>query len=508
MRSHYNFDVFKLIALGAMLAVTVVFIFLRSWNIRESLWYQGDLGRDLWVLRQWSQSYKPPLLGPQTSVIPFNQSAVYFYLLYPFLILTNQSIFATWLACLVITSGLAFGCWLATYKLEPKFLLRSQFSLLAFWWFLTIHPSVITQQRLVWNPSFVPIFLSLSLGFWAARLLPTITPLHKKLLICGAGLFSSLAIAMSFSSLVILPGLLLLTLIRSRREFVNLCLSLIVCLGLLFLPYLVFELRHDWQIVARLVSQGYTAIGPSSSFLAKADRLSSFILPADANNLSRLGSWLVLMILCWQVWRVIRESVANLPRHLTLTTQVQTLTSQPLVAAACLFVITWLMFIFSPISPETHFLFPLLISFIFCLSTLPTRPLIVVALILASLWLTPNWLNFASIPTNRQVRVLEVCALQFCQIFTSPTFVSVQAEGHNYHAGYDFRFLLDRSGCNVREQESDPMSAKHMVVVADMAEYTHGQTSFAELTQFGDSREASVFGCSPDMSYHVLEKSL
>jgi hypothetical protein len=49
------------------------------------------MGRDLQVLFDMIQNHKPVLLGPQTSALPINQSPLYFYLLLPFYILTNQS---------------------------------------------------------------------------------------------------------------------------------------------------------------------------------------------------------------------------------------------------------------------------------------------------------------------------------------------------------------------------------------------------------------------------------
>ena len=49
------------------------------------------------VLWDWNKTGKIPLLGPQTSALPINQSSVYFYILYPgFLLSKAQPISANY----------------------------------------------------------------------------------------------------------------------------------------------------------------------------------------------------------------------------------------------------------------------------------------------------------------------------------------------------------------------------------------------------------------------------
>lgn len=69
-----------------LIFILIVFIFLRVHRIEETLNFQNDIGRDYLVLLEWYQSGKPPLLGPQNSAVPFNQSAFYFYLFFLFLL--------------------------------------------------------------------------------------------------------------------------------------------------------------------------------------------------------------------------------------------------------------------------------------------------------------------------------------------------------------------------------------------------------------------------------------
>jgi len=92
------------------LVVGAVFIGLRIFSLQQSFWFWGDMGRDFFVLQNWAQQpFHPPLLGPQTSVFSFNHSAWYYYLLFPFFILTGHSPYATYIAILTSYAAIFIG---------------------------------------------------------------------------------------------------------------------------------------------------------------------------------------------------------------------------------------------------------------------------------------------------------------------------------------------------------------------------------------------------------------
>ena len=82
----------------AAFALTLLFLWTRFYKIETSFNFISDIGRDFLALWQWKQTGKPPLLGPQTSALPFNQSAIYYYFLMPFYLISGQSIFSTLIA--------------------------------------------------------------------------------------------------------------------------------------------------------------------------------------------------------------------------------------------------------------------------------------------------------------------------------------------------------------------------------------------------------------------------
>ena len=102
--------------------------------------------------------WSPPLLGPLTSALPFNQSAVYFYLLYPgYLLFGGHPISSVF--TLIIFYLIVFVFLFVFLKKNSNLAT----SLLITFYLISVHPQFIIQNRFVWNPSFIPplIFVSI-----------------------------------------------------------------------------------------------------------------------------------------------------------------------------------------------------------------------------------------------------------------------------------------------------------------------------------------------------------
>ncbi|MFA5026122.1 MAG: hypothetical protein WC503_06465, partial [Candidatus Shapirobacteria bacterium] len=114
------------------------------------------------VLSQWQNTGKPPLLGPQTSALAFNQSAIYFYILYPgYLISHGNPVSALYTLGFVYIFTLLLGLYLLRKDKNLTKVLLVSFSL------ISIHPQYINQFRFVWNPSFVtPFIISAIISFY------------------------------------------------------------------------------------------------------------------------------------------------------------------------------------------------------------------------------------------------------------------------------------------------------------------------------------------------------
>ena len=143
------------------LFILFVFIFFRLYKITNSFLFFGDPGRDFLVLENWLITHKPPLLGPQTSALPFNQSAIYFYLLMPLYLITGKSLFST-IYTYVIVYSFAYIIGFLGFRHKPRLL---QILLVSFY-LISLQPQYIIQGRYIWNPSFVPLCVGIVYFFF------------------------------------------------------------------------------------------------------------------------------------------------------------------------------------------------------------------------------------------------------------------------------------------------------------------------------------------------------
>lgn len=133
-----------------LLLLVGLFLWTRLYNLPQSFDLFGDSARDLLELEEWRVTGKPPLLGPHTSAISFNQSAWYFYYLFPFYLISGHSLYTTQIA--VISWYLA---WLGVGFVMGERYGLTKVRLLLLFATVTLHPLLIDQTRTVWNPSLI-----------------------------------------------------------------------------------------------------------------------------------------------------------------------------------------------------------------------------------------------------------------------------------------------------------------------------------------------------------------
>lgn len=468
----------------AVIAIVLIFSWLRLAHIQTSLLFFGDLGRDYFVLQQWQMTGKPPLLGPQTSALPFNQSAIYFYLLYPFYLLLNHSLFATVIANWTYHL-LVFGAGL--YLLRRHTHLRLVW--LISWFLIAVQPQYVAQHRYIWNPSFVG--MSLLTAYISFELL------LKKFKPTTLAIFSlslAAATAFSYSAIPVLLAFGALALIYLRQKIWQVGLALTASLALVNLPTIAFEIRHKF-VLTQLMLHGEKLEQSGKALSIKLDSLERFVLagPGQVWNLLWLTGFVVLI------------GLALYQKRQTLKTWSQ-FWQDRLVRASLLLTITFLLLLVLPISLHAHYVFGLVITGMIVLALLP-RPLMLISVIsLMLLWLPPALNGSYFKPAFRTTQQSLACAQQVCDVLTEPTFVSVQAGYHPYHNGFEFKYLLKEKGCTVYDIETEPERAEYMAVFADKSEYQHGKTAYNELTQFGESEEIDQIACEGEMRVHILQR--
>jgi hypothetical protein len=206
------------------------------------------MGRDLLVLQNWQQTGKPPLLGPQTSALPFNQSAIYFYYLYPFYLITNASPYTALFAnAFLYILSFIFSLYLFRQNHKSYFLVLISFFL------ITVHPQYIIQSRFVWNPSLItPLIITSILAFFKNRLV------FYSLLI-------SFAFSLSYSVFPLIIATVIYYLIFIRQKTVKfllyLTLFLIITNATLFAQISRNLIKHGHLINSSQVHQTGQGIG-------------------------------------------------------------------------------------------------------------------------------------------------------------------------------------------------------------------------------------------------------
>lgn len=465
-------------------AFTLILLFLwtRFYKIETSLLFFNDIGRDFLALWQWRQTGRPPLLGPQTSALPFNQSAIYFYMLYPFYLLSGHSPYA---------SLLAYSAFYVLSFILGLYLLRQfprlQRSLLLVFALLTIHPQYIIQGRFIWNPSFVTPCLLVAI-YSLLIYLQEAKPDSKKLLISALAL--GLAISFSYSVAPLLIAVLGLLLYRARQSLGRFMIYLMGSLALWNLPTAVFELRHGF-LLSKMMLFGSSPDQGGNFFWTRVTRLIDFAFVVPA-----WGFYLFLLVLFGAYYLLWRQSSSG------LRTDRQQFANHSLF----LFTATLLATVLAPVSMHSHYIFGVLTVFFVLISFLPRQLFYFALVFIIGISLLGAWQSKYFATARHSVAELQACAVHFCASYRQPLFISNQSSHHPYHNAMEFQYFMSEAGCQVHDINTQTEQAQNMAVVLDGDTYEHGKTSFNELSLFGKAQEKERFICEKDLEVVMLEK--
>lgn len=467
----------------AVLIISIIlFLFLRLYKIKSSFLFFNDPGRDLLALYRWQETGKPPLLGPQTSDLPFNQSALYFYLLYPLWLITNHSLFST-----IYTVILFY----LTFLLAGIFFLRKHPRLLktltAAWFLIAIHPQFILQHRYVWNPSFVaPLIIA---AFFSFHLL---CKKFSPLLLFIFSISIAGATAFSYSAAPVLLAFLILAMIRIPKRTPLMFLATAASLVLVNLPTIFFELRHNFTLT-KLLFKSEKLTRSQNSLFEKLNNVFNFLII----SLSKQSSLILLGI-------IIAAVLCGF--YYYRRTKFDQETNKLFQGAGLLFLITLFITLIMPYPIHAHYIFGILSLGIIIIALLPYKTLVFILLLCGLFWLRPQQTAGYFKPAHRSVAESISCAEIVCQNENQPMFVSLQAGFHPYHHGPEFRYLFKSAGCEIKDIEQEPESAKLMAVVVDSSNYEHGKTRYHELELFGESKEVRVYQCQDSLKVHILSR--
>ena len=453
------------------IVIVLLYIFFRLYHLQNSFFFFNDWGRDMLVLLKWQQGGLPPLLGPLTSALPFNQSAVYFYLLYPGFLLFHGHPVSSVFTCLLFYL-------LGFYFIKKVFKLNSPLLIIIF--LFSIHPQLIIQNRFVWNPSFLPPLLLISI-FSFYFLVKNYSSTH--LFIFSSSI--TLAISLSYSAAPLLISFFIYWLLFSRKFIKRYLLSLFSGFLLFNLPTLVFEIRHSFFLTKQLLYQS-----PANQFNNNLiSRLSSIISNLFSTNNPGIN-WFIfilfIVIAFYFIWH--QRFNRGLPFYFSF-----------------LFLTTLIISLLLPITFHYQYIFPLLCLLVLVISSFPRFPKIILILFLSFIYLRPSVFQSYFKTPQRTYAQMDQCTKSFCQSFKEPIFVSTQASFHTFHNGPEHRYLLRKNGCQVKDIETDNGQADFMLVVEDGSRLTP-DINFYELDLFGKYQEYKYYPCTPQFNLRLIEK--
>lgn len=305
------------------------------------------------------------------------------------------------------------------------------------------------------------------------------------------------AIAYSYSSVPVAAVILIASLVLWRQKALWIWLSAFIAGIITNLPTLAFELRHQFLLTHQLLYGDR----PPQPQLTIAHRLRDFfthtlnITQSPWQTLS-LGVILGLLALfIWQLWQ-------HWQKHHRLPAKIEAWQ-----LCFLLYLLSTSFQLFTPIGVHAHYIFGSLVLMFATLALLPNPGRLILISVLSLWWLMPFFRGEYTQPAQRSVAEMQSCFARFCAQQHDPLFVSVQSDFHPFHNGPEHRFLMEEAGCQVKNIETEPAAVKTMAVVLDDSQYTNGETSYNELTQFADPKvrqEIGRFECKSNFGIVVI----
>lgn len=297
-----------------LLAILLIASFFRLYRIADYMTFLGDEGRDAIVAKDILRG-NFTLLGPRASAGDFFLGPIYYYMMAPFLLLSNYDPVGP--AIMVALIGVAT---VGLIYIVGKDLFNTKAGLIAAGLY-AIAPLVISYSRSSWNPNPMPFFALLILYLLYKGLK---SRSFKTFLLTGflLGLAMQLHYLTTFLGVIVFFFVVVGEYMMSKKSLIKRYLSDISAMLVGFLiglsPFLLFEIRHGFPNIRTIfkfilednTSKGYT-VGQSFvgnvldvSFRLFA-RLTTAFPPPEQVNISES-----INLQIWQIATIILATIS------------------------------------------------------------------------------------------------------------------------------------------------------------------------------------------------------
>ena len=216
--------------------LVIIGAFLRLYRLEAALQFLGDQGRDAIVLRNMLVFHDLPFIGPTTSVGNFFLGPFYYYLMAPFLLLSNFNPVGPAIANAFIGIITIPVIYLVTKKMLSVY--AAQLAALLY----TFAAIPISQTRSTWNPNPMPLVaLGIIFGFFNAKKTKKASWLYLSAL--------SLGIALQLHYMIVFLGPFILWQLvsifqqKKLKKFLPLWVVIII---FTMLPLILFEFKNNF----------------------------------------------------------------------------------------------------------------------------------------------------------------------------------------------------------------------------------------------------------------------
>ena len=255
----------------------------------------------------------------------------------------------------------------------------------------------------------------------------------------------------------------------------------------IFLPNIIFELRHDFFLLKRF-PYGLNIPPLHQTFLSKIPSMFSFVLQGTENSKLLLFISTIFISILGINSIFFRK---NKDSHFILF--------------LCVALIATVFTLVMPFQ-QGYYLFGIAMLWFLVISSMQTLLAVLISALLLFSWISPSQLSQYFRPSLRSVTEMNACAKKMCLDFPGNYYVTSYA-WHGMHSAHDHAFFFNKNGCMARDIVSNPTwNTDGMIVVADKAHFTPYKDSFYELEQYGSYTVKSYFQCSTDFQYFLLEK--
>lgn len=277
-----NFIKTKQLKINFVLILIIVLLsgFLRFYNLSGLHNFSYDQARDALYIKRMIVDHKFRLIGTQSSIPGLYTPPFYYYLMLPFLLVSNLNPLGLDYATAFFGVATAVLIFFVLLKLaENKYL---SFLIAIFY---SLQPAIVYQSRFAWNPNTIPFFVLL-----AVFSMLKISEDKYRLIYYFVFFFSlGMTINLHYSGVIFTLVAILSLLMMTKFNWKNLLLGSSV---LIFetVPLLLFDFKHNFVNIRGIVN--YFTVGiknnvpPPPFFLGVIDKYKSLVgllVPVNVN---------------------------------------------------------------------------------------------------------------------------------------------------------------------------------------------------------------------------------